>query len=133
MDMNPKRTKHIATYSRKVVRGHGGVKSLLLLVLTISLLLFAPASLIFLPFASLAIDVRCPCPPIDVGGCNEELIFDRCTRVRESLHILQCDTRIIAFPVWGRDDTLRTWGCLRGESGCCTLIQVSKDMDDALF
>jgi hypothetical protein len=57
------------TYSQEVDREHDGVKSLLLPLLTIP-----PASLIFLLFASLA---------INVGGFNEELIFERCTRVGE--------------------------------------------------
>jgi hypothetical protein len=61
---------------------HDGVKSVLLPLLTIPFPLFPPASLSFLLFASLAI-VRHPCPPINVGGCNEELIFERCTGVGE--------------------------------------------------
>jgi hypothetical protein len=71
------------TYSQEVDMEHDGAKSLLLPLLTIPFLLFPPGSLIFLLFASLAIDVRHPCPPINIGGCNEALIFERCTRVRE--------------------------------------------------
>jgi len=119
------------TYLREVDRENDGVKSLLLPLLMIPLLLFPPANLIFLFFASLAIDVRHPCPPINVGGRNEELIFERCTRVGEFLHILQCDTHSIAFPAWGRDDTFVARGCLREEYNCCTLIQVSREKDDS--
>jgi hypothetical protein len=94
------------TYSQEVDREHDSVESLLLPLL------------------------RHPCPPINVGGCNEEIIFERCTRVGEFLHILQFDT---ALPVSGRDDTFVTRACLREECDCCTLIQVSGDKDDNLF
>jgi hypothetical protein len=125
-DTNAKRTGHV-TYSREVDWGHGGVKSLLLPLLTIPLLMFPPASLVFLSLASLVIDIRHPCPPINVVGCNEILIFDR---VGEFLHILQRDTSSIAFPAWGRDDTFETRGCL---PDFCALIQMSRDKDDGLF
>jgi hypothetical protein len=132
------------TYLQEIDREYDGVKSLLLrpLLLTIPLLLFTfkiypyvsnsapPARLLF---ASRAIDVRHPCPPINAGGCNEELIFERCSRVGEFLHIIRCDTRSIVFPAWGRDDTFVTRGCLREGCDCCTLVQVSRDKDDNLF
>jgi hypothetical protein len=112
------------TYSQEVDREDDGVKSLLPPLLTIPLLLFPPASLLF---ASLAIDVRHSCLPINVGGCNEESIFGQCTRVGEFLHTLQCDTHRIAFPASGRDDTFVMRACLREECDRCALIQVSRD------
>ena len=71
MVSNYKCTANRKTYSQEANRGHGG----LLRLITTHLLLYPPASLIFLLFASLATDVRRPCPPINnVGRCSEELI-----------------------------------------------------------
>ena len=88
-------TANRKTYSQEADRGHGGLPRLLtthlllyppasLIFLLFASLIFLPsasliflpfASLIFLLFASLATDVRRPYPLINnVSGCSEELI-----------------------------------------------------------